>query len=76
MHPLLTLESPIEIMTIDFHPQDPCIIIGGGATGQLVMWYADKAFKEIFSAYDEFGNVIPDKSGETAKKDKKRNTKL
>src|SRR5438105_7729066 len=32
------LETPIEISTIEFHPENPNVIIGGTISGQLVIW--------------------------------------
>lgn len=32
------LETPIEISTIEFHPENPNVIVGGTISGQLVIW--------------------------------------
>lgn len=36
--PLLVLSSPLEIMTFEFNPKDPSIIIAGAINGQIMMW--------------------------------------
>ena len=36
--PLLVLSSPLEIMTFEFNPKDPSIIIAGTINGQIMMW--------------------------------------
>ena len=36
--PLLILSSPLEIMTFEFNPKDPSIIIAGAINGQIMMW--------------------------------------
>ena len=32
------LETPIEVSTIEFHPDNPNVIIGGCISGQLIIW--------------------------------------
>ncbi len=32
------LETPIEISTIEFHPDNPNVIIGGCISGQIIVW--------------------------------------
>lgn len=32
------LETPIEISTIEFHPENPNVIIGGCLNGQTIIW--------------------------------------
>lgn len=32
------LETPIEVSTIEFHPENPNVIIGGTISGQLLIW--------------------------------------
>ncbi|EGR33375.1 hypothetical protein IMG5_055180 [Ichthyophthirius multifiliis] len=36
--PILTLTTPLEIITFQFNPKDPNIIIGGAINGQILMW--------------------------------------
>lgn len=36
--PLLILECPLEILTFEFNPKDPNIVIAGTINGQIVMW--------------------------------------
>lgn len=36
--PLLILTSPLEILTFEFNPKDPNIIIAGTINGQIIMW--------------------------------------
>lgn len=36
--PVLILSSPLEILTFEFNPKDPNIIIAGAINGQIVMW--------------------------------------
>ena len=36
--PLLILTSPLEIMTFEFNPKDPSIVIAGTINGQILMW--------------------------------------
>lgn len=36
--PLLVLTSPLEVMTFEFNPKDPSIIIAGTINGQIMMW--------------------------------------
>ena len=36
--PLVVLTSPLEILTFEFNPKDPSIIIAGGINGQILMW--------------------------------------
>jgi WD40 repeat protein len=32
------LETPIEVTTIEFHPENSNILIGGCLNGQIVVW--------------------------------------
>jgi dynein intermediate chain 3, axonemal len=32
------LETPIEVSTIEFHPENPNVLIGGCISGQLIIW--------------------------------------
>jgi dynein intermediate chain 3, axonemal len=32
------LETPIEISTLEFHPENPNVLIGGCISGQLIIW--------------------------------------
>lgn len=36
--PLLILTSPLEILTFEFNPKDPNIVIAGTINGQIIMW--------------------------------------
>jgi hypothetical protein len=36
--PLLVLTSPLEILTFEFNPKDPNIIVAGAINGQILMW--------------------------------------
>ena len=36
--PLLILTSPLEILTFEFNPKDPNIIVAGTINGQILMW--------------------------------------
>lgn len=36
--PLLILTSPLEILTFEFNPKDPNIVIAGTINGQIMMW--------------------------------------
>lgn len=36
--PLLILISPLEVLTFQFNPKDPTIVIAGTINGQIVMW--------------------------------------
>jgi hypothetical protein len=36
--PLLILVSPLEVLTFEFNPKDPTIIIAGTINGQIIMW--------------------------------------
>lgn len=35
---IYVLETPIEISAIEFHPENPNILIGGTISGQLLLW--------------------------------------
>lgn len=32
------LQTPVEITTIEFHPENPCMVIGGAINGQILCW--------------------------------------
>jgi WD40 repeat protein len=32
------LETPMEVTTIEFHPESPTVLIGGCLNGQLIVW--------------------------------------
>jgi WD40 repeat protein len=32
------LETPIEVTTIEFHPENPNVLIGGCINGQIIVW--------------------------------------
>lgn len=32
------LETPIEVSSIEFHPENPNVLIGGCISGQLIVW--------------------------------------
>jgi WD40 repeat protein len=36
--PLLILTSPLEVLTFEFNPKDPNIVIAGTINGQIMMW--------------------------------------
>jgi hypothetical protein len=36
--PLLVLTSPIEVLTFEFNPKDPTIIVAGTINGQIMLW--------------------------------------
>ena len=36
--PILILSSPLEVLSFEFNPKDPNIIIAGTVNGQIVMW--------------------------------------
>lgn len=36
--PLLILVSPLEVLTFEFNPKDPTIVIAGTINGQIIMW--------------------------------------
>lgn len=36
--PLLILTSPLEILTFEFNPKDPNIIVAGSINGQIMLW--------------------------------------
>lgn len=36
--PLLILTSPLEILTFEFNPKDPNIIVAGTINGQILLW--------------------------------------
>ena len=42
IHPQFLLESPAEILCIKFNPSRPSIVIGGLASGQVIMWDTSK----------------------------------
>lgn len=36
--PLLILSSPLEVLTFEFNPKDPSIIVAGTINGQILLW--------------------------------------
>ena len=32
------LQSPVEISCVEFHPENPKVLIGGSINGQLIIW--------------------------------------
>ncbi len=36
--PLLILTSPLEILTFEFNPKDPNVIVAGTINGQILLW--------------------------------------
>ena len=36
--PLLVLTSPLEVLTFEFNPKDPSIIVAGTINGQIMLW--------------------------------------
>jgi WD40 repeat protein len=32
------LETPIEVTTIEFHPENPNVLVGGCINGQVIVW--------------------------------------
>ncbi|KAL4510230.1 hypothetical protein ABPG72_010423 [Tetrahymena utriculariae] len=60
--PVLILTSPLEIITFQFNPKDPNIVIGGAANGQIIMW----DLKQSNSLY-----TVTGKKGQKAKQDSK-----
>jgi len=38
IRPVLILEAPEDILTFNFHPANPNIVVGGCTSGQLVIW--------------------------------------
>ena len=51
------LETPIEITTIEFHPEDPNVLCGGCLNGQVIVW-------DISSTDHKIANG-PKKSGDS-----------
>jgi WD40 repeat protein len=38
IEPVLVLSSPLEIISFEFNPKDPNIVVGGAMNGQVMLW--------------------------------------
>lgn len=36
--PIVILSSPLEIISFEFNPKDPNVVVGGSINGQVVLW--------------------------------------
>ena len=71
------LETPIEISTIEFHPENPNVIIGGCLNGQTIVWDITSTDHRITAGKksggdDNFGGDGDDFNAATAEVDDKQ----
>lgn len=71
------LETPIEISTIEYHPENPNVLIGGCLNGQLIAWDVTSTDHRITagkksSGEDEFGGDDEDFQGGGGEADEKQ----
>jgi len=71
------LETPIEISTIEFHPENPNVIIGGCLNGQTIVWDITSTDHRITAGKkstgdDQFGGDGEDFNAVTAEVDDKQ----
>ncbi|CAD8180809.1 unnamed protein product [Paramecium pentaurelia] len=50
IEPVLLLQSPLEILSFEFNPKDPNIIIGGAINGQVMLWDLSGTALSVFAS--------------------------
>lgn len=61
------LETPIEISTIEFHPDNPNVIIGGCISGQLIVWDLSSVESRITTGKKQEQIKMPDEEEDKSK---------
>ncbi|CAD8192077.1 unnamed protein product [Paramecium pentaurelia] len=50
IEPVLLLQSPLEILSFEFNPKDPNIIVGGAVNGQVMLWDLSGTALSVFAS--------------------------
>lgn len=61
------LETPIEISTIEFHPENPNVIVGGCISGQLIIWDLSSVESRISTGKKQEQIKMPDEEEDKSK---------
>lgn len=54
------LETPIEISSIEFHPENPNVLVGGCISGQLIIWDLSSLESRVSSGKKQEQVKMPD----------------
>ena len=61
------LETPVEISVIEFHPENPNVLVGGSISGQLIIWDLSCGDSRITNGKKQEHVKMPDEEQDKSK---------